>query len=458
MNFEEITADTMKYIKAIIECIDDGIWITDGKGYVIEANTQALGCQKREDVIGKNMKELVEMGIYDRSVTLEVLKSKHKITQIQHDETEVLVTGIPYMENGKIQMVVCCERELKEIDIMKEQLRINREKIDQYESELAYLRSVLAKEVDLVIESKEMKQVVELALTAAKYGSRVLIEGETGVGKEIIARIIYRNGVRNKNPFIAVNCGAIPENLLESELFGYEKGAFTGADEKGRKGYFELANKGVLFLDEIGDISLNFQAKLLRALQENEIMRVGGKKAIPVDVQVIAASNSNLQEKVDAGEFRADLFYRLNTFPINVPSLRERRRDIVPLVYQFAEHFNDKYGTCREFSLSSLNVLQQYKWPGNVRELENLVERLILTAREDVITDEHVKRMLFGNSGNKDICCFEDGKTLKEVVEDVERQLINKYMQEYENPADIEKALGVSRATLNRKIIKYGLR
>lgn len=458
MNFKSMPEDAKQYVKAIIECIDDGIWITDGRGEVVEVNTQALGCQKREDIIGKTMEELVKAGVYDSSTTLQVLDKKEKVTIFQHEETEILTTGIPYIENGEIQMVVCCERELKELDIMKKQLRANEKKLNLYESELAYLRSVLSKEVDLVIESKEMKNVVELAITAAKYDSRVLIEGETGVGKEIIARIIYRNGPRNKSPFIAVNCGAIPETLLESELFGYEKGAFTGADEKGRKGYFELANKGVLFLDEIGDISLNFQAKLLRALQENEIMRVGGKKAIPVDVQVIAASNSDLREKVSKGEFRADLFYRLNIFPIHVPPLRERRRDIVPLVYQFAKTFNNKYGTNKEFSLSSLNVLQQYKWPGNVRELENLVERLVLTAKEDVITDEHVNLMLYGKSGAMGQSHDHETGTLKEVVERVEKQLIKRYMDQYSNPADIEKALEISRATLNRKIMKYGLR
>ncbi len=457
MNFDHITEEAKKYAKSIIECIDDGIWITDGDGNVIEVNTQALGCQKREDIIGKNMRELVESGIYDTSVTLKVLEEKKKATLVQHEETEMIVTGIPYMEDGKIQMIVCCEREIKELDIMKKQLMIDKEKLDRYESELEYLRSIMSQEVDIVMESREMKQAVELAITAAKYGSRVLIEGETGVGKEVIAKIIYRNGIRKNAPFIAVNCGAIPENLLESELFGYEKGAFTGASEKGRKGYFELANKGVLFLDEIGDISLNFQAKLLRALQENEIMRVGGKKAIPVDVQVIAASNSNLEEKVSAGEFRSDLFYRLNTFPITVPPLRQRRRDIVPLVYQFAKKFNDKYDTDRDFSLSSLNVLQQYDWPGNVRELENIVERLILISKEDIITDEHVKHMLFGKTGSSALCC-EDGKTLKEVVEQVERQMIEKCMEEGKTHEEMEKSLGISRATLDRKIVKYGLR
>lgn len=456
MDFNHLTEETKKYVRAIIECIDDGVWITDGKGFVVETNTQALGCQQREDVVGKNMKELVELGLYDDSVTLEVLGKKQKVTRIQRDETEVLVTGIPYVEDGKIEMVVCCERELKELDIMKEQLRLSKEKMGLYENELEYLRAAVFKEVDVVLESKAMKNVVELAVTAAKFGSRVLIEGETGVGKEIVAKIIYKNGSRNKAPFIAVNCGAIPENLLESELFGYEKGAFTGASESGKKGYFELANKGVLFLDEIGDISLNFQAKLLRVLQENEIMRVGGKKAIPVDVQVIAASNRNLKERVDEGEFRGDLFYRLNTFPISVPPLRERQRDIVPLVYLFAKNFNAKYETKKEFSVSSLNILQKYRWPGNVRELEHLVERLVLTVREDVITDAHINHMLMGETETGEDSG--EGKTLKEVVEQTEKRLIQKYMDQYDNPEDMERALGISRATLNRKIIKYGLR
>lgn len=456
MDFKNITQEGKDYIKAVIECIDDGVWITDGQGNVLEANMEALGLQRREDVVGKNMKELVEAGIYKRSVTLEVLKNKEKVSQVQHDENEVLVTGIPYIENDEIQMVVCCERALKELEIVREQLRKKDEKLERYKSELYYLRSVLLKEETLVIESEAMQQAVNLAVTAAKYGSRVLIEGETGVGKEVIAKIIYRNSSRSKAPFIAVNCGAIPESLLESELFGYEKGAFTGANEKGRKGYFELANKGVLFLDEIGDISLNFQAKLLRVLQENEIMRVGGNKPIPVDVQIIAASNRNLEEKVRDGSFRADLFYRLNTFPITVPPLRERRRDIVPLVNLFAGTFNNKYNTCKEFSISSLNILQQYEWPGNVRELEHLVERLILTTPEDIITDKHVKGILSGKPEN--LRSDSENITLKDAVEEAEKKLIKRYLKEYSDPSEIEKALDISRATLNRKIMKYGLR
>lgn len=457
MKFEKLSKEAKEYVRAVIECIDDGIFILDDKSTVLEINEKGLGTKKREDIVGRTMRELINEGVYRDSCTLKVIKSKSKETMFQYDETETLTTGIPYIKDGKIEMIVCCERELKEIDIMKEQLRINEEKLDKYKSEINYLRTILAKETkDIVLESPKMKQVVELALTAAKYDSRVLVEGETGVGKEIIAKLIYRNGIRKNGPFIAVNCSAIPENLIESELFGYEKGSFTGADEKGKKGYFELANKGVLFLDEIGEISLSFQSKLLRALQENEIQRIGGKKSIKIDVQVIAATNKNLAEKVQTGEFKADLFYRLNTFPIMIPALRDRQADIVPLIYSFADKFNKKYGTQKRFSLSSLNVLQVYEWPGNVRELENIIERLVLTVRDDIINAEHVRAILgmrektFGEIGEKG--------TLKEVAELAEKELIKKYMEIYKDPEDLEKALDVSRATLNRKLLKYDLR
>lgn len=457
MRFENLSEDAKEFVRAIIECIDDGIFILDDKGTILDINEKGLGTKKREEIVGKTMKELVDEGIYKDSCTLKVLKSKNKETMFQYDETETLTTGIPYIKNGKIEMIVCCERELEEIDIMKEQLRINEEKLDKYKSEINYLRSILAKETkNLVLESPKMKQAVELALTAAKYDSRVLIEGETGVGKEIIAKLIYRNGIRKKGPFIAVNCSAIPENLIESELFGYEKGSFTGADENGKKGYFELADKGVIFLDEIGEISLSFQSKLLRVLQESEILRIGGKKSIKIDVQVIAATNKNLSEKVQTGEFRSDLFYRLNTFPIAIPALRDRQPDIVPLIYFFADRFNKKYGTRKRFSLSSLNALQVYEWPGNVRELENIVERLVLTVKDDVINDVHVMNLLGVNQ--KSDKSVNEHITLREVSEDAERELIKKYMEIYKEPTELEKALDVSRATLNRKLLKYNLR
>lgn len=455
MDITNMSDEIKEYVRSIIECIDDGIFITDGEGTVIELNQTALGSLNREDIVGKKVTQLIEEGIYEDSVALKVIETKEKISQFQHEETEILTTSIPHISNGKVDMVVCCERELRELEIMKKKIRLNEEKLNAYKEELDYFRAITTKDVDIVIESKEMKNVLELALIAAKYESRVLLEGETGAGKEIIAKIIYKNGVRKNGPFITVNCSAIPESLLESELFGYEKGSFTGASKEGKRGYFELANNGVLFLDEIGDISLNFQAKLLRVLQEEEIQKVGGQKKIDVNVQIIAACNKSLEEKVKKGEFRADLFYRLNIFPITIPPLRERRKDIVPLIYTFTDSFNKKYDKCKEFSLSSLNMLQQYKWPGNVRELENIIERLVLTTKEDIIEEHHVRTIL-GLSQDVDTNFFKG--TMKEVVEKVEKKLIGSYMEIYENASDLEKALDISRATLNRKISKYNLR
>ena len=310
---------------------------------------------------------------------------------------------------------------------------------------------------NFMLESRNARyqQMLKLAERAAASELNILILGESGTGKEMLASFIHDKSRRSQENMMELNCQALSESILESELFGHEKGAFTGASQK-RIGLFEAAHGGTLFLDEIGEISLSFQSKLLRTLQENEILRIGGKKSIKIDVQVIAATNKNLAEKVQTGEFKADLFYRLNTFPIMIPPLRERQADIVPLIYSFADKFNKKYGTQKRFSLSSLNALQVYEWPGNVRELENIVERLVLTVHDDVINAEHVGMIL--GTCKKDFNGAGERGTLREVSEHAEKELIKKYMEIYDNPEDLEKALDVSRATLNRKLLKYDLR
>ncbi|NLD45677.1 MAG: sigma 54-interacting transcriptional regulator [Clostridiaceae bacterium] len=303
-----------------------------------------------------------------------------------------------------------------------------------------------------------MRRVVDLALTAAGFDSRVLIEGETGVGKEVIAKLIYRNSKRKGKPFLAVNCGAIPETLLESELFGYEGGAFTGADKSGKKGFFELADGGVLFLDEIGEISPSFQVKLLRALQENEIMRVGGDCPIKLDVQIIAATNQNLIEKVNSGEFRADLYYRLKVFPIQIPPLRGRKKDIVELVNILLSKSNEKYNMDKQISLNALNLLQNYNWPGNVRELENIIERLVLVTAGDIIKESNVRQLFFSKEMTEISELEEEEPSFDEMIESVEKEILVQSINEYKTTAQMEKALRMSRSTLNRKLRKYGLR
>lgn len=445
------------YFNAVLESIDDGIFITDGDGNVTIANKVALAGKNSNDIIGRNMRDLVNEGCYPSSIALKVIEEGKTLTVIQHEEKrELLTTAVPYFKNGKINMVVCCERAIDELYSLKKQLVESQEINSQYERELQYLRSLNTKSDGLIAESIEMRKVVELAKTASMFDSRILIEGETGVGKEVIAKFIYQNSQRKGKPFIVVNCGAIPENLFESELFGYEKGAFTGANKQGKKGFFELADKGVIFLDEIGELSYNLQVKLLRAIQEEEITPVGGSKKIQLDVQIIAATNKNLRKMVEKGEFRSDLYYRLSVFPIKIPPLRQRKKDIIPLICWVTMDFNKKYNLKKEFSSRALNLLENYEWPGNVRELENVVERLMMTSEEDIIDNVNVLPLIYSSeflqNDNEESC------SLEESINNFERDFLLLYIKKYRKVSELEKVLKVSRSTLNRRITKYGLR
>ncbi|MCQ4636459.1 sigma 54-interacting transcriptional regulator [Anaerovorax odorimutans] len=455
MDFNKLTDGTKRCISAVIECIDDGIFITDGEGTVVALNKSALGCQSRENLIGKNMRQLIEEGIYEDSLALRVIKEKKPLSMVQHEETDILTTAIPHIESGQVKMVVCCEREVYELDALRRELKESKAKNLQYEQELRYLRKNATRDVGIIAESAQMHDVIELALTAARFDSRVLLQGETGTGKEVIAKLIYRNGKRADKPFVDVNCGAIPENLLESELFGYERGAFTGAREDGKKGVFELADGGVLFLDEIGETSINFQTKLLRCIQEGAVTRVGGDRAIPVDVQIIAATNRDLMKEIKEGRFREDLYYRLNVFPIQIPPLRERKSDIASLVYLYAARFNDKYGTDKMFSRQALEALQNYKWPGNVRELANVIERLILISKDKIIKEEELQPLLFADSAFEDFEITE--ASLEENVARIEQEVLSRSLKKYKKRSELADALDISVATLNRKLRKYGL-
>lgn len=260
--------------------------------------------------------------------------------------------------------------------------------LDEDNREAQELQELRAKQLGhhkLIYKSKIMHQVFELAIKVAKVNSNVLITGESGVGKEVIAKIINQAGPRAQKPFLQINCGAIPENLLESELFGYEGGAFTGAKKTGKMGYFELSHEGTLLLDEIGELPLNLQVKLLRAIQDREIFRIGGTKPYKFDVRIIFATNRNLEKMVQNGLFRADLYYRLNVVPINIPPLRKRTDDIIPLAIHFLEIFNSKHKTNKRFEPEVLLAFERYNWPGNVRELENVIERLVIISDEEII-------------------------------------------------------------------------
>lgn len=296
-----------------------------------------------------------------------------------------------------------------------------------------------------------------MVIRLARVDSTVLITGESGTGKELVAETIHNYSDRKQEPFIKVNCGAIPENLLESELFGYEPGAFTGARQGGKPGYFELAQGGTLFLDEIGDLPFNLQVKLLRVLQAREIIRVGGTKPLKIDVRIVAGTHRNLREMVKRREFREDLYYRLNVVPVNVPPLRERKEEITSLVMHFMRLFNRKYRLTKKISPEVIDIFMQYDWPGNVRELENLVERLVVITPEDVITREDLPAQLMGQRRNLSEVSVSGIIPLREAVESVEKQILEQAYTEYRTTRQMARALQVDASTVVRKAAKYGI-
>ncbi|SDK03685.1 sigma-54 interaction domain-containing protein [Natronincola ferrireducens] len=308
-------------------------------------------------------------------------------------------------------------------------------------------------------KSEKVQSIIKLAQRVAKSDIKILIQGETGVGKEVLARLIYENSDRNKKPFVKVNCGAITESLLESELFGYENGAFTGAKKQGKKGLFEQANKGTLFLDEIGELPMQLQVKLLRVLQENEIVRVGGENVIKVDVRIIAATNRNLKEEVDKGRFRMDLFYRLNVVPIIIPPLRDRKEDIKYLTSIFTKKYNSKYEENKQITNEAMNMLLDYHWPGNVRELENFIERCIITTQNNEIKVQHVIKY-FNEMGQNFNSLYEENtlkKPLKDSLEDLEKTILMQAIEKYDSLLEMSQILKIDPTTVSRKLKKYGI-
>ena len=335
-----------------------------------------------------------------------------------------------------------------------------------YEQELqeTYRAQNLSRDKDFIVASPQMNVVLEEAMTVAKYDCNVLITGDTGVGKERIASLIQRNSTRKMNPYLKINCASIAPNLMESEFFGYEKGAFTGADTKGKRGLFETADNGVIFLDEVGELPLDMQAKLLRVIQDGEFMRVGGTSPIKTNVRILSATNRRLEEMVEEKTFRRDLYYRLNVFPINIPALKERPDDIPALVEHIIEQYNEKFGMNKYIDDDAVGYLKGCDWPGNIRELENVMQRLMISSRNDNITMMDVLKELDESVISR---VAEEAKSTVEenasaagltaMVDAFEKELIRAAWEEHGSTRKAAKALGVSQTQFVRKKTKYGL-
>ncbi|MGF7035102.1 transcriptional regulator with PAS, ATPase and Fis domain [Paenibacillus mucilaginosus] len=447
-------------LQAILSSIYDEILVVDEKGVLLRYSgkwVEDFRESRLEDLIGTNLMELEHEGGFFASLVKMVLERRRKVSVMQESRTgrNVLAVGNPVFDaKGKLERIVIALRDITETVLLKEELRHAKKMSERYKKELEHLRDQksYSGQRQVIYGSEKIEKVMKYIHKVANVSSTVLLTGESGVGKEVFARCIYELGPRSSKPFVKVNCGAIPEALLESELFGYVKGAFTGANASGKQGYFQMANKGILFLDEIAEMPLSLQVKLLRALQEREIIPVGGTEVVEIDVQIITATNKDLEKMVEEGTFREDLYYRLNVIPIAIPPLRERPEDIPLLSLHFLHKFNEKYSRSNQLSQDALDVLESYSWPGNVRELQNIIERISVTTDEELIEASQITPLLKrGKTSPSSLRRPAKGMSLKEATKALEDQMIKAAMEEYKTTSMAAKVLGVSQSTISRK-------
>ncbi|MEE4239913.1 MAG: sigma 54-interacting transcriptional regulator [Desulfopila sp.] len=446
----------LEVLKLVFDHIDNGALVIDPDGYITHFN-KPYGEFLQVDPalqIGKHVTDVVEnsrMHIVAKTGVAEINVS-HSIRG-----QNMLVQRIPIKENGKVIAVLghVLFKNIQDVGKLAHELSELQSQVKRYQKELSSLRATRYTFDDIIGASTQIKALLAEARKAAKTSLPILISGESGTGKELFAQSIHNSSTRSAEAFIRLNCAAIPKDLLESELFGYDRGAFTGAKSTGKAGKFELADKGTIFLDEIGDLPLEMQPKLLRVLEEKEFERIGGNRVIKADFRLISASNQNLAAMVERGEFRADLFYRLNVVPLHIPPLRERTVDILPLARHLLKSISEegRFGAT-DFSREAETVLQNHSWPGNVRELNNVIERILATSEDATVTPAdlpfYLHQINTTSSGEQSL--------LKEVVAKAEKTAIHDAlkMTAY-NKAQAAAILGIHRTLLYKKMQKYGL-
>ena len=444
----------------VIENTHDALCIVDGESRLLMANPafERVMETNNSETVGRKISDLVKGGMSDTGASLHVIKTGKPQTVVikMRSGKEVLSTGVPVFDrNGRIDRIYCNLRDITELNRLKEECAQSQKLISKYLVELNEVKRLRTMRSQFIAHSKEMKQIMETAYRIARVDTTVLLLGESGVGKDLIARIMHEASPRDEmGTFIKINCGAIPGELLESELFGYEPGAFTGASKEGKAGYFEIADKGTLFLDEIGDLPLRLQVKLLGVIQDQEITRVGGVKPKKVDVRIIAATNRDLEKMVKNGKFREDLYYRLSVVPMSIPPLRQRRDDIPFLLVHYLDRYNKKYGLEAKLSKETVDILCSYKWPGNVRELANLLEHLLVVSNDQFIKPEHLpKKYTASNSLMDDeFEGVQEMKSLRQEVSKYEQTVIKKALAQANSLEEASQKLGISLSTLTRRM------
>ncbi len=449
---------------AIIENTYDGLYITDGDANTLMINQayERIAGIKRDEILGKNMRDLVASGVIDRSVSVEVIEKKKPVTIMQElrNGKKVLVTGSPVFDKDgeAIVLVVTNVRDITELMELKDKLHERTLEVNRYMAELDRMKIIQQQKLKFATKSKKILEILELAIKAAQFDTNILIMGESGVGKGLMARLIHESSGRKDHPFVVINCAGIPEDLFESELFGYEPGAFSGASTKGKKGLLEVADKGTVFLDEIGDMSLRLQSKLLRVIEEKEMTRLGSTKTVKLNVRIISATNQEMPVLVEHKKFRQDLYFRLNTISFIIPPLRERTEDIMPLVTYFTERLNKKYNMNKKFSPHATQMLMPYPFPGNVRELSNIIEQAFLISKNDLIDVEDLPFQVREAVDSKHILIGGDDKSYNEIVNLMEYKILKSAIEKYGSTHKAAKNLKISQSTIVRKMKKMNIK
>lgn len=448
------------FYKIMAENFGGEIFVADGSGKVMFVNPEAAKVIGKPvyEIIGRHVNELEEEGLFRPSVTIEVLKQEKQVDVIQtlKNGKKVLCTGTPVFDedHNKIRMVISTTRDVKMFNQLYEQM-------EQQTEEISHLRDILLEESGFITGKQEDKGVKSKLIKLARLDVPILLKGETGVGKGVAAKVIHNAGKNRNKAMIKINCGIIPENLIESELFGYEQGAFTGAEKGGKKGKVEMAEGGTLFLDEIGEMPLHVQVKLLDFIQDGTFTRVGGTQEHKINTRIIAATNRNLEKMCREGSFREDLYYRINVMPFEIPPLRERPDDLDALVKYFITRCNNKYGERKEFSDKANDAMKMYSWPGNIRQLENTIERLYVLAEGNIITERDFNDAIIDtdtlSDAGKQLKCT-GVMPLRDAKWELERQLVSQAYKQYGSTYKAANALKIDQSTVVKLLKKHDIK
>ena len=445
----------------IIDSSSDGLFVCDGHGKILRINpaSERINHASAEQLVGKNYLDAAKEGLVILpSAALEAIKQRKQISLLQENRfgRKLISTATPvFADDGELIRVVVSERDITEIDRLQRELEEQQAIGNQFRQQILEFQQIRLNDRPIIAESPAMIKAIRQALKLSQVDSTVLILGESGVGKGLIADLIHQNSARSDQPIIKLNCGAIPESLIEAELFGYVKGAFTGATSN-KPGLLEVADGGTIFLDEIAELPPASQVKLLRFMEDGLITRLGSTSSRHVDVRVLAATNRNLAQMMEQGTFRTDLYYRLSVIPLSVPALRERKECLLPLLQSYIDHFSKQTGKPRRLTTTAIDTLANYSFPGNVRELMNICERLVVMSDSELIDVVDLPQSVISGEDNR-FGHWPVEMTMSQILESVERSILLEACKRYRTQHDIAAGLGMSQPTVARKLQKYGL-